>query len=129
MHEKTPSDVTACRGEYIRAALGSESGGLIHWNDFGVSSAVRARKPLKTCWDVIAGFYQFGKSLQDNPQLPSHPVYASSTDSRVWIPNPFFPGRPNQTGTAGRYSPVPQSWKCAGSDSANHRDARAFSLC
>ncbi|GBM98202.1 hypothetical protein AVEN_268132-1 [Araneus ventricosus] len=44
MYEKTPCDVTACRGEYIRAALGSESSVLIDWNDFGVSSAVRARK-------------------------------------------------------------------------------------
>ncbi|GBN91233.1 Unconventional myosin-Ib [Araneus ventricosus] len=44
MYEKTPCDVTTCRGEYIRATLGSESGVLIHWNDFGVSSAVQARK-------------------------------------------------------------------------------------
>ncbi|GBN99755.1 hypothetical protein AVEN_140080-1 [Araneus ventricosus] len=42
MHEKTPCDVTACREEYIRAALGSERCVLIDWNDFGVSSAVRA---------------------------------------------------------------------------------------
>ncbi|GBL89618.1 hypothetical protein AVEN_104588-1 [Araneus ventricosus] len=40
MYEKTPCDVTACRGEYLRAALGSERCVLIHWNDFGVSSAV-----------------------------------------------------------------------------------------
>ncbi|GBM51947.1 hypothetical protein AVEN_91252-1 [Araneus ventricosus] len=33
-------------GESIRATLGSESGVLIHRNDFGVSSAERARKPV-----------------------------------------------------------------------------------
>ncbi|GBM49790.1 hypothetical protein AVEN_266125-1 [Araneus ventricosus] len=44
MYEKTPCDFAACRGEYIRAALGSERALLFHWNDFGVSSVVRARK-------------------------------------------------------------------------------------
>ncbi|GBN22686.1 hypothetical protein AVEN_221989-1, partial [Araneus ventricosus] len=42
MYEKTPCDVTACWGEYLRAELGSESSVLIDWNDFGVSSAERA---------------------------------------------------------------------------------------
>ncbi|GBM63657.1 hypothetical protein AVEN_253124-1 [Araneus ventricosus] len=42
MYEKTPFDVTTFRGEYLRAALGSERRVLIDWNDFGVSSAVRA---------------------------------------------------------------------------------------
>ncbi|GBM37475.1 hypothetical protein AVEN_90837-1, partial [Araneus ventricosus] len=46
MYEKTPCDIMACRGEYLRAALGSERCVLINWNDFGVSSAVRARKPV-----------------------------------------------------------------------------------
>ncbi|GBL95185.1 hypothetical protein AVEN_253517-1 [Araneus ventricosus] len=50
MYEKTPCDVTACRGEYIRAGLGSRRGVLVHWNDFGVSSALRGRKPcLRRC--------------------------------------------------------------------------------
>ncbi|GBM37775.1 hypothetical protein AVEN_25887-1 [Araneus ventricosus] len=41
-----PCDVTACRGDYERTALGSQSSSeLIDWNDFGVSSAVRAGKP------------------------------------------------------------------------------------
>ncbi|GBM00467.1 hypothetical protein AVEN_111703-1 [Araneus ventricosus] len=44
MYEKTPCDVTACRGEYIKTALRSECNVLIDWNDIGVSSAVRARK-------------------------------------------------------------------------------------
>ncbi|GBM33057.1 hypothetical protein AVEN_126059-1 [Araneus ventricosus] len=44
-----PCDVTARRGDYKRAALGSQRESvLIHWNDFGVSSAVRARKPTTT---------------------------------------------------------------------------------
>ncbi|GBM43124.1 hypothetical protein AVEN_148693-1 [Araneus ventricosus] len=46
MYEKTPSDVTACWGEYLRAALGSKRCVLIDWNDFVVSSAVQARKPV-----------------------------------------------------------------------------------
>ncbi|GBO24554.1 hypothetical protein AVEN_257524-1 [Araneus ventricosus] len=50
MYEKTPCDVTACRREYIRTALGSE-GALIDWNDFGVSSAVRAGKPVS--WELF----------------------------------------------------------------------------
>ncbi|GBL95975.1 hypothetical protein AVEN_56677-1 [Araneus ventricosus] len=33
-------------GDYIRATLGSERV-VIDWNDFGISSAVRARKPLR----------------------------------------------------------------------------------
>ncbi|GBO18171.1 hypothetical protein AVEN_28223-1 [Araneus ventricosus] len=45
MYEKTPYDVTACRGDYIRVALGSARRVLIRWNDFGVSSTVRSRKP------------------------------------------------------------------------------------
>ncbi|GBM58696.1 hypothetical protein AVEN_256470-1 [Araneus ventricosus] len=55
MYEKTPCDVTACRGEYLRAALVSERGVLIDWNDFGVSSTVRARKLSAFQSAVIVG--------------------------------------------------------------------------
>ncbi|GBN02586.1 hypothetical protein AVEN_62511-1 [Araneus ventricosus] len=37
MYEKTPCDVTACRGEYIRAALGSE----------------RCADPLERLWSFV----------------------------------------------------------------------------
>ncbi|GBN02192.1 hypothetical protein AVEN_59419-1 [Araneus ventricosus] len=42
-----PCDTTACPGDYKRTALGSQSSSvLIDWNDFGVSSAVRAGKAV-----------------------------------------------------------------------------------
>ncbi|GBN58550.1 hypothetical protein AVEN_106976-1, partial [Araneus ventricosus] len=46
MYEKTPCDVTACRGEYLRDQLGSERCVFINWNAFGVWSVVRAKKPV-----------------------------------------------------------------------------------
>ncbi|GBM19770.1 hypothetical protein AVEN_208646-1 [Araneus ventricosus] len=53
MCEKTPCDVTARRGEYIRPALGLERGVLIDWDDIGVSSPVPARKLVSAIQSAV----------------------------------------------------------------------------
>ncbi|GBM95938.1 hypothetical protein AVEN_142662-1 [Araneus ventricosus] len=77
MYEKTPCDVTACRGEHLRAALGSECGLLIDCNDFGVSAAVRARKLVLQISLTITKVKERKVSITEKEYQRSH--------SGVWL--------------------------------------------